>query len=84
MVRSGLLLDAFEQAMRTGDADGLACDRIGHGQWFLNERRISLACMALGKLEALFEGMVANLTARRRYQLPVTEMQAVQAGLGRC
>ena len=59
-------------------------DGIGHGQLFLNERRISLACMALGKLEALFEGMVASLTARRRHRLPVTEMQAVQAGLGRC
>ena len=56
-------------------------DGIGHGQLFLNERRISLACMALGKLEALFEGMVASLAARRRHRLPVTEMQA---GLGRC
>jgi alkylation response protein AidB-like acyl-CoA dehydrogenase len=39
--------------------------------------------MALGKLEALFEGMVANLATRRRHRLPVTEMQAVQASLGR-
>jgi alkylation response protein AidB-like acyl-CoA dehydrogenase len=62
----------------------IASDGIGHGQLFLNERRISLACMALGKLEALFEAMVANLTARRRHRLPMTEMQGVQAGLGRC
>jgi alkylation response protein AidB-like acyl-CoA dehydrogenase len=62
----------------------VASDGVGHGQLFLNERRISLACMVLGKLEALFETMVANLTARRRHRLPVTEMQAVQAGLGRC
>jgi hypothetical protein len=56
-----------------------SCPAPEHGQLFLNERRISLACMALGKLEALFEGMVANLTARRRHRLPMTQMQAVQA-----
>lgn len=42
----------------------VASDGIGHGQRFLNQRRIALACMALGKLEALFEGMVADLAAR--------------------
>jgi alkylation response protein AidB-like acyl-CoA dehydrogenase len=61
----------------------VASDGIGHGQVFLNERRIALACMALGKLEALFEAMVADLAARTRHRLPVTEMQTVQAGLGR-
>jgi alkylation response protein AidB-like acyl-CoA dehydrogenase len=66
-----------------GDRVLVASDGIGHGQVFLNERRIALACMAVGKLEALFEGMVADLADRRRYRQPVTEMQAVQAGLGR-
>lgn len=61
----------------------VASDGIGHGQIFLNERRAALACMALGKLEAFFHHMVAHLAARRRHRLPVTEMQAVQAGLGR-
>lgn len=62
----------------------LARDGIGYGQHFLNGRRIALVCSALGKLEALFEAMVADLAARRRQGMPVTAMQSVQAGLGRC
>jgi acyl-CoA dehydrogenase len=80
---TGMALLRLDEVRVGPDRVLAASDGIGHGQVFLNERRIALACVALGKLEALFELMVANLAARRRHGLPVTEMQAVQASLGR-
>jgi alkylation response protein AidB-like acyl-CoA dehydrogenase len=61
----------------------LATDGISYGQRFLNERRLEMPCWALGRMRTLFERCVAELSQRQRYRLPVTEMQAVQAAIGR-
>ena len=61
----------------------LATDGVSYGQRFLNERRLGMPCWALGRMRTLFERCVAELCQRQRYRLPVTEMQAVQAAIGR-
>ncbi len=58
-------------------------DGVSYGQRFFNERRTTMPCWALGCIEALFEHTVKELSQRIRYGLPVTEMQTVQAALGR-
>ena len=42
-----------------------------------------MPCWALGRMRALCEAAVNELSQRVRYGLPVTEMQAVQATIGR-
>jgi alkylation response protein AidB-like acyl-CoA dehydrogenase len=61
----------------------VAADGVTDAQKFLNERRIAIPCMVLGRLEALFEATIRDLAGRQRYRAPLTEMQAIQAGLGR-
>lgn len=58
-------------------------DGVSYGQRFFNERRTTMPCWALGCMEALFDHTVTELGQRVRYRLPVTEMQTVQAALGR-
>jgi alkylation response protein AidB-like acyl-CoA dehydrogenase len=58
-------------------------DGLSYGQQFLNERRFEMPCWALGRMRVLFETCVAELSQRIRYGLPLTEMQAVQAAIGR-
>jgi alkylation response protein AidB-like acyl-CoA dehydrogenase len=61
----------------------VATDGLSFGQRFLNDRRLEMPCWALGRLRALFETCVHELAQRIRYGLPVTEMQSVQAAIGR-
>jgi alkylation response protein AidB-like acyl-CoA dehydrogenase len=60
------------------EADGLS-----FAQRFLNERRLEMPCWALGRMRTLFDDCVHELAHRIRYRQPVTEMQAVQAAIGR-
>ncbi len=61
----------------------VASDGLSFGQRFLNDRRLEMPCWALGRMRALVETAVHELSQRVRYGLPVTEMQAVQAAIGR-
>jgi alkylation response protein AidB-like acyl-CoA dehydrogenase len=61
----------------------VANDGLSFGQRFLNDRRLEMPCWALGRMRALCETAVHELAQRVRYGLPVTEMQAVQATIGR-
>lgn len=58
-------------------------DALTIAQRFFNERRLFLPCSALGRVQRMFDDAVTDLSERIRYRLPVTEMQAVQARLGR-
>lgn len=58
-------------------------DALSYGQRFLNERRLEMPCWALGKMRQLFERCVEDLSGRIRFRLPVVEMQAVQAAIGK-
>jgi alkylation response protein AidB-like acyl-CoA dehydrogenase len=58
-------------------------DGISYGQRFLNERRFEMPCWLLGRMRVLFETCVDELSRRIRFRLPLTEMQAVQAAIGR-
>jgi len=60
------------------EADGLS-----YGQRFLNERRLEMPCWALGRMRRLFELCVHELANRVRFKLPLTEMQTIQAAIGR-
>jgi alkylation response protein AidB-like acyl-CoA dehydrogenase len=61
----------------------VASDALSHAQVFLSSRRIAIPCFVLGRLEAFFEASARDLSSRMRYGLPASEMQAVQAALGR-
>jgi alkylation response protein AidB-like acyl-CoA dehydrogenase len=61
----------------------VSVDGLSYGQRFLNERRLEMPCWALGRMRALLETCVAELAQRIRYGLPLTEMQTVQAAVGR-
>lgn len=61
----------------------VAADGLSYGQRFLNERRLEMPCWALGRMRALLETCVGELTERIRYGLPLTEMQTIQAAIGR-
>lgn len=58
-------------------------DGVSHAQIFINERRITGSTWVLGSMRALFEKTAFHLNKRIRYKLPLTEMQTVQAALGR-
>lgn len=60
-----------------------AADALSLAQRFLNGRRLTLPCWIVGRMEALLEQAVADLSSKVRYQLPLTEMQTVQAAVGR-
>jgi alkylation response protein AidB-like acyl-CoA dehydrogenase len=61
----------------------VSTDGLSYGQRFLNERRLEMPCWALGRMRALLETGVAELAQRIRYGLPLTEMQTIQAAIGR-
>jgi alkylation response protein AidB-like acyl-CoA dehydrogenase len=61
----------------------VTADGLSYGQRFLNERRLEMPCWALGRMRALLETCVAELADRIRYGLPLSEMQTVQAAIGR-
>jgi len=61
----------------------VSTDGLSYGQRFLNERRLEMPCWALGRMRALLETCVAELAERIRYGLPLTEMQTIQAAIGR-
>jgi alkylation response protein AidB-like acyl-CoA dehydrogenase len=58
-------------------------DGLSYGQAFLNLGRLQLPCWVLGRMRALFERTVENVSSRVRYGVPVADMQAAQAVLGR-
>lgn len=61
----------------------VAHDGLSFGQGCLNLGRLQLPCFTLGRMRAFFEACVLDVRRRLRYGLPVVEMQAVQAALGR-
>lgn len=58
-------------------------DGLSYGQQFLNDRRMEMPCWALGRMRVLFETCVHDLAHRIRYGLPLTEMQTIQAAIGK-
>jgi alkylation response protein AidB-like acyl-CoA dehydrogenase len=61
----------------------VAHDGLSFGQGCLNLGRLQLPCFTLGRMRAFFEACVLEVRRRVRYGLPIVEMQAVQAALGR-
>jgi alkylation response protein AidB-like acyl-CoA dehydrogenase len=61
----------------------VAHDGLSYGQGCLNLGRLQLPCFTLGRMRAFFEACARDVRQRIRYGLPVAEMQAVQAALGR-
>lgn len=61
----------------------VASDGVSHAQIIPNERRIIGVSWVLGRMRALFEEIVDHLSHTVRFKLPLTEMQTVQAALGR-
>ena len=61
----------------------VAADALSLAQRFLNGRRLTIPCWVVGRMEALLERAVTDLSSKVRYQLPLTEMQTVQAAMGR-
>lgn len=60
-----------------------ASDGLSHVQQFLNQRRIYLACPILGRMQAVLEDCIGDLSRKVRYGNSLTAMQNVQAQLGR-
>jgi alkylation response protein AidB-like acyl-CoA dehydrogenase len=58
-------------------------DGLSHAQRFLNQRRPLLVCGALGRMRAIRDRCVRELLQTERYGQPLTEMQNVQATIGR-
>jgi acyl-CoA dehydrogenase len=58
-------------------------DGLSYGQQLLSIVRLQLPCWVLGRMRALFDRCVGEVNRRVRLGLPVSEMQAVQATLGR-
>ena len=80
---SGMGRLELERVAIPADRVLVAVDGLSYGQRFLNERRLEMPCWALGRMRALLETCVAELAERIRYGLPLTEMQTVQAAIGR-
>ena len=58
-------------------------DGISHGQRMLNDRRLLLVTSQVGAMRSLHEHCMRQLSTTLRYGMPLTEMQSVQAALGR-
>lgn len=58
-------------------------DGVSYAQRFLNERRLEMCCWTLGRMRTLFESCTNDVNNRQRYNLPLSEMQTVQATLGK-
>jgi alkylation response protein AidB-like acyl-CoA dehydrogenase len=61
----------------------VAHDGISHAQRFLNTRRVGLTAALVGRLDGLLDAAIQQLAQVERYGQPLTEMQNVQASLGR-
>ena len=61
----------------------VASDGLGHVQRFLNQRRLLLSCGALGRMRWAVDACVQLLSETERYRMALTDMQAVQAKLGK-
>lgn len=58
-------------------------DGLSHAQRTLNDRRLLLACVPLGRMRRLLEKTITKVNESIRYERPVSEMQHVQATLGK-
>ncbi|HYH97233.1 acyl-CoA dehydrogenase family protein [Hyalangium sp.] len=61
----------------------VASDGLREAQSYLNARRASVVPPMVGRMQAILEGCVESLGATLRYDRPLTDMQNVQARLGR-
>ena len=73
----------LDQVKVPGDRVLVPSDGVSHAQIFINERRITGASWVLGKMRALLESIIEHLSHRIRYERPLTEMQTIQAAIGR-
>jgi alkylation response protein AidB-like acyl-CoA dehydrogenase len=80
---AGLCTLRLEQVPVPRERILVAADGLSHAQRFLNRRRILLACGPVGRMRAMLEACVNHLDSSIRYGRPLTEMQAVQASIGR-
>ena len=58
-------------------------DGLAHVQRFLNQRRLLLSCGAVGRMRWAVDACIQLLSKTGRYRMALTDMQAVQAKLGR-
>jgi alkylation response protein AidB-like acyl-CoA dehydrogenase len=80
---AGLASWKFDNVALPADRVVVEADGLSWGQRFLNERRLEMPCWALGRMKKLFETCVHDLANRIRYERPLTEMQTIQAALGK-
>jgi alkylation response protein AidB-like acyl-CoA dehydrogenase len=73
----------LNKVFATVDRLMIASDGLSHVQQFLNERRIYLVCPILGRMQAILEDCIKDLSRKVRYGNSLTAMQNVQAQLGR-
>ncbi|MGE0545940.1 MAG: acyl-CoA dehydrogenase family protein [Kofleriaceae bacterium] len=80
---AGLAAWRFHNVALPADRVIVGDDGLSWGQRFLNERRLEMPCWALGRMKRLFESCVKDMATRIRYERPLTEMQTIQAALGK-
>jgi len=80
---AGLARVRLDHVRVPADRALLAFDGLGHVQRFLNQRRLFLSCGAVGRMRWALDACVRLLSETERYRMPLTDMQAVQATLGK-
>ncbi|MGE0549309.1 MAG: acyl-CoA dehydrogenase family protein [Kofleriaceae bacterium] len=80
---AGMASWSFDRVELPADRLIVESDGISWGQRFLNERRLEMPCWALGRMRRLFEACVSDLSTRIRFGRPATEMQTIQAAVGK-
>jgi alkylation response protein AidB-like acyl-CoA dehydrogenase len=80
---AGLARLRFHDVRVPADRILAARDGLAHVQRFLNQRRLLLSCGAVGRMRWAVDSCVQLLSGTERYRMALTDMQAVQAKLGR-
>ena len=80
---AGLCTLGLDQVRVPAERVLAAADGLSHSQIFLNRRRVLLVAGFFGRMRAMLERCIAHLGSTIRYGRPLTEMQAVQASIGR-
>ncbi len=80
---AGLASIRLDNVRVPADRAIIAFDGLGHVQRFLNQRRLLLSCGAVGRMRWAVDACVQLLNETERYRMALTDMQAVQAKLGK-